>query len=57
MANNAGVFTGLKTIRKGNETGVEPIDQSSVKTVKLIATTKNRYSLRDSVETEPPASL
>lgn len=24
MANNAGVFTGLKTIREGSETGVEP---------------------------------
>ncbi len=38
MANNAGVFTGLKTIRKGNETGIEPFDPSPVKTVILLDT-------------------
>lgn len=38
MANNDGVFTGLKTIREGSETGIEPFDPSPAKTVILLDT-------------------
>lgn len=39
------------------ETGIEPIDQSSVKAAILTATTKNRYSLRDSLENKARRQL
>lgn len=57
MVNNAGVFTGLKTIWEGNETGIGPFDPSPLKTVRTLSFNYKKGTYLGTQQKLRPASV